>query len=100
MVQQLSTVIAVVAPAPSKNAVDRSNVAVAPWGNHWPTVPQPLGSISGALLSPDSGLPSSTAVNAPTTRPIRPNKEPRPSIVSPAASRPNVRPAATPQMLP
>ena len=32
--QHVSTAIAVVAPAPSKNAVDRSNVALALCGKH------------------------------------------------------------------
>jgi hypothetical protein len=59
--QHVSTAIAVVAPAPEKYAVDRSSVPLAPCGNSWPRVPQPRGSISGALASPDSGLPSSIA---------------------------------------
>ena len=32
--QQVSTTIAIVEPAPPKNAVERSSVAFAPCGNH------------------------------------------------------------------
>ena len=52
---------------------------------------------SGALVSPDNGLPSNSASRAPTASPARPNSEPRPSIDSPEASAPRARPPATPQ---
>ena len=81
--QQVSTTIALPAPAPSKNAVDRSSVALAPCGINCPKSPQPLGSISGALLSPDSGLPSSRDNSAPMISPTRPNSELRPSTAWP-----------------
>jgi hypothetical protein len=46
-----------VEPAPPKNAVERSSVALAPCGNHWPNAPHPLGKSCGALAKPDNGLP-------------------------------------------
>src|SRR3954451_1245108 len=95
--QQVSTAIAVLAPAPSKNAVERSRLALAPWGRNWPRVPQPLGSNSGALVNPDSGFPTSKARSAPHTNPTRPNSSLRPRINRPAAIAPSVSPPATAQ---
>ena len=84
-------------PAPSKYAVDRRRVALAPWGSSWPNAPHPLGRISGALDNPESGLPSSMVTAAPTPRPALPNSEPRPRTGRPIASAPSTRPAVTPQ---
>ena len=53
-----------------------------------------LGSISGAEVRPDSGLPTRSASAAPTANPTLPNSEPIPSMKSPAAPMPMLRPAA------
>jgi hypothetical protein len=62
--QQVSTMTGVLQPAPSKNAVDRSGVALAPEATAVRTHPTRAGAVP-ALFRPDNGLPSSSASSAP-----------------------------------
>lgn len=43
-------------------------------GSSWPSVPHPDGNSSGALVSPDSGLPSNIMTAAPRPSPALPSR--------------------------
>ena len=62
---------------------------MAPGGSSWPSVDQPVGSSSGADVTPESGLPSSRTTSAPRGRPARPIARRRPTRVRPIAAIPS-----------
>ena len=78
--QAASTTTAVPAPAPAKYALDRSSVPLAPCGNYWPNVPQPLGSISGAPANPDRDCRGAS------------RGQPRPSPAAEQRAEPDIQP--------
>ena len=67
------------AAAPSKKPVLRSRLPPAPGGSSWPSTPAGSGSSSGALETPENGLPTKTIVSAPARMPARPNSASRPA---------------------
>src|SRR2546423_2193321 len=74
-IHRLRTTTACTLPRPSKNAVERIKVAAAPAGRSWPTVPQGVGSISGALDAADRGLARSIMVRPDRAKPRWPMRE-------------------------
>src|SRR5690606_20058483 len=67
------TQAAVVAPAPSNQATERSRVAPAPGGSHCPTCPHGCGSSSGAAATAESGLPTRKTSTTASAAPVRPS---------------------------
>src|SRR5439155_4908658 len=66
--------------APSKNATERSRLPPAPGGSSWPIAPHGLGSSSGAVVSPEIGLPKKNTSSAPRPTPAGPTSAPSPQI--------------------
>src|SRR6185369_11374428 len=70
------------APAPSKNAAERSRVAPAPAGSHCPTIPHGWGSSSGAAATAEIGFPNRNTNSTPSPMPGAPSTAARPVTVA------------------